>query len=168
MTERMSRDVRRERLLKIMREQFAHAKRPADFSIKKIAGEEGVSEVWVYKLIGEEFEELRSQFVPDPATESTEEKLRRENVELRQRVHEMEQKFEVETMGNYAEAIKIIEAQDEEIRALHGLKRLYEKRLKELGMIVNPESHQENFQEDIPEDGIESANTIDLTEGQSN
>lgn len=146
MTQRMSREVRRERLLVIMRAQFAKAETASDFSVKNIAMEEGVSEVWVYQLIGEEFESLRGELLSRRPAETPEDSLRRENTELRRRVRDLEEKLKIEMTGDYAAAIKIIEAQDEELRALNGLLRLYKKRLAEHGLLVNLDDVQTNSQ----------------------
>jgi hypothetical protein len=144
MTQRMNKEVRRERLLVIMRAHYAQAETISDFSVKNIATEEGVSEVWMYQLIGEEFEALRRKLLSKPPAETPEDKLRRENAQLRCRVSDLEEMFQIEITGDYAEAIKIIEAQDEEIRALNGLLRLYKKRLAEHGLLVELGDNETN------------------------
>lgn len=137
MTQRMSKEQRRGQLLGITRTMFSQAKGLSDFTAKKIAEEAKVSEVWVYRLVGEEFSALRQILGNADKTSATKEqkllrenhRLRHERDELRRSLSELKSEHTAELQGDYAEAIKVIEAQDEEIRGLRGLIALYEKRL---------------------------------------
>lgn len=129
---------RREQLLEVMRALYKRAKSQADFTAQLIADEAMVSVVWVYKLIGAEFKELRRSLKKTPPrSKSNESRLREENRDLRRRIREMENRYKVEVRNDYSGAIRHIEAQDEEIRVLRGRVKLLEWQLREAQVLVD-------------------------------
>ena len=97
---RMSELERRSQLERIMYALFVSAKVQKDFTAKLIAAEAGVSEVYVYNIIGEEFKQLRAK-LPGPRR-SPDTVL----AELRQKLTDWERQFR-ELKDKYEEAIKM-------------------------------------------------------------
>jgi transcription elongation GreA/GreB family factor len=139
MKERLSKEKRREQLLRIMGSHYEQAQSLADFSVDKISLESGVSKVLVYRLVGDEYKAMRSSLTsPESSTESGEHSLSQENALLRQRLSELTIKYKEYIESDMAGAIRHIEAQDKEIRTLRHRVELLERRLKEAGMFVTP------------------------------
>jgi hypothetical protein len=133
---RLSRALRREQLLGIMRELFAGASTPAEFTAGAIADAAGVSSVLVYRVIGVEFRELRGSLEGIRRAPGTEAKLRREIETLRRENRELKSSRKIAEGKEIAAAHELIEEQDEEIRRLCGRVELLEQRLKERETVV--------------------------------
>jgi len=136
-TKRMSRAKRREQLLGIMRTRYAGAISQAEFTAELIAADAGVSSVWVYELIGDEFMELRGTLEGGrraPSTVTAE--LRAENKMLLRENRELKAQRKTDTERELAEAYQIIEEQDDLIRRLKSRNELLEERLKGQGTVV--------------------------------
>lgn len=161
---RMSRTERRDQLLRIMHSQYRKAKDRSDFNAETISDEAGVSEVLVYRLIGEEFKSLRSQLKkPSSTSKKGAARLRRENNGLRRQAVALEDKYKVNNDKDYAEAIRHIEAQDEEIRMLRGRVRLLEERLQEKMVVIEIPSSE--IEQRRTEGAVEESNQNGEDEG---
>jgi len=139
MIQRMPSSERQSLLKQIMHELHEKATTQADFTADAIAKKGEVSVVLVYRLVGTEFKELRSQ-LPGPRRSPNDINriLRRENKELRKQVCELNAQKKTAESQDIADAINIIESQDEEIRLLKGRIALLEQRLEESETIILP------------------------------
>jgi AraC-like DNA-binding protein len=136
-TKRLSSAERREQLLGIMRKRYAGASCQAEFTAELIAADAGVSSVLVYRLIGDEFMELRGTLAGGrrpPSTVVAE--LRAENKRLQRENRELKVQRKTDTERELAEAYQLIEEQDELIRGLESRNKLLEERLKGQGTVV--------------------------------
>lgn len=134
---RMKSGERRERLLKIMEGLHSRARTQADFTAQMVAEVEGVSATLVYRLVGEEFKELRGRLPGrrrSPSSVNAE--LRLENERLRERIRQLEAERESEIRSAIAGANEIFERLDEDNRRWRGRCEMLEKRLKEKGFVV--------------------------------
>lgn len=132
MRKRMNRSKRREHLLQIMNTIHKQATTQDDFTAEGIAKEAAISSVWLYKLVGLEFQELRSQLPGSRRTvNETISNLRSENAELRKQLEELRTKSTAILEEELAGGIFMIERLDEENRVLHSQLTLLRKRLEE-------------------------------------
>lgn len=141
---RMPSEKRREQLLQLMQELFKKARTQSDFTAKKIAGEAGVSVVLLYRLVGGDFKELRSQLEGarrPPATVIG--KLKTQIKELRRQVRELKAKLKAAALAEIAEAIRLIERLDEENRMLRSEVKMLRRRLAESEAIIVPPTSAE-------------------------
>lgn len=137
MKERMSSDKRREQLLQVMGAMFEKAHTQADFTAKKVVDEAGVSAVLLYRLVGEKFKELRSQLDGPRRPKGTViAKLKAQVKELRRQVRELKARLKAATLGEIAEAIRMIEGLDEENRMLRSEVKMLRRRLAEGEVVV--------------------------------
>ena len=91
----MSREDRRDQLLRIMTMRYAEARSQAEFTASSLACEAGVSAVWFYALVGEQFRRLRSTLPgPTPPAETLLATLKTEVLELRGLLKELKAKYE--------------------------------------------------------------------------
>lgn len=137
MKKRMTSDKRREQLLKIMRGLFEKAHTQSDFTARKIAGEVSVSVVLFYRLVGDEFKELRSQLEgPRRPAQTVIGKLKGQIRELRKQVRELKARLKTAALAEIAEAIRFIERLDEENRMLRSEVKMLRRRLAENEVII--------------------------------
>lgn len=137
MKQRMSKSERKEQLLQVMNLVYEKAEDQSQFTAGIIADRGGVSTVLVYRRIGSEFKELRSTLPGIRRSPQTvESQLRQKNATLERDLEESKDKYKAELSGDYANAIRHIEALDEENRILRGRVSILEKRLKEAGLVV--------------------------------
>jgi|SRR5437588_2013778 len=130
---------RREILLRIMDEVYAKAKSQAEFTAAIIAEKAEVTTVYVYRLIGPKFKELRAELNGPRRSPNTEiNKLRRENKKLRREVRDLKAERRTTVIDDLSEAMNIMECQDEENRMLRARIKMLEERLKEKEIIVIP------------------------------
>jgi hypothetical protein len=133
----MTSEERREQLLKVMREMFKRASSQSDFTAVKIAGAAGVSVVLFYRLVGDEFKELRSQLEgPRRPVQTVISKLKGRVRELRREVRELKARLKAAALGEVAEAIKFIERLDEENRMLRSEVKMLRRRMAESEVVI--------------------------------
>jgi polyhydroxyalkanoate synthesis regulator phasin len=137
MQSRMSSEKRREQLLRVMKELFRKARTQEDFTAAKVAGEAGVSVVLLYRLVGSEFKEMRSQLEgPRRPVQTVISKLKGRIRELRREVRELKARLKAAALGEVAEAIKFIERLDEENRMLRSEVKMLRRRMAESGVVI--------------------------------
>ncbi len=136
MTQRMSATERQAQLLTIMQEMHAKAQSQTDFTAAKIAQAAGISTVMLYRLVGPEFQTLRSE-LPGSQRPSDEvmRTLRLENAELRRQLREAREKLRTTAVEELDEAIRLMERLEEENLQLRGEVKLLRKRLQEGGNV---------------------------------
>jgi 3-methyladenine DNA glycosylase AlkC len=134
---RMGREERRDQLLRILTMRYAEARSHAEFTASSLAHEAGVSAVWFYALVGEQFRRLRSKLpCPAPPAETLLTKLNKEVMELRDLLKELKAKYEMIIKEKLAEAIRHIELLDNENRMLREKLAVFEKRLSDEKLII--------------------------------
>lgn len=169
MSERMTKAARRAQLLHVMSSLYEQAKCRGDFTAERIAEAAGrISAVWVYRLVGAEYKELRSRLEGShPSPGGNERKLRGEVVELRRRLRELEAKFKAEVTGDLSAAIRHIEAQDEQIRSLEGLVKALKSRLRAAGheaCVTQTSYTRINEPSEVPTDPSDSSDICGLSD----
>jgi hypothetical protein len=99
-----------------MRELYAGAATPHDFTVKKIAAKAGVTTVYVYSLAGTAFQEMKSQL---PPSGSSPQKTSAKELHKKIRILEKELR-EAKAPKEYAlsELIEVNEELDQENRVL--------------------------------------------------
>jgi len=132
---RMTKEDRRDQLLAIIQAKFRIAHTRDDFKADAIAEEAGVSVVWLYELVGEEYIRLRDKLPGGPSREGLVAGLRREIRELRRKLRELKEGYKTSLRQKLDEAIRHIELLDGENRMLRERVADLEKRLNE-GKIV--------------------------------
>ena len=136
MTQRMSGIERRAQLLTIMQEMHAKAQSQADFTAAKIAQAAGISTVMFYRLIGPEFQTLRSELPGSRRpTDEVMRTLRLENTDLRRQLREAREKLRTTAVEELDEAIRLMERLEEENLQLRSEVKLLRKRLQEGGNV---------------------------------
>ena len=102
----------------------------AEFKAQPLARESGVSVVWFYELVGEEYRKMRAS-LPDTPTVNDESaiSLRREVKRLRDELRGLKAKYEEEVRAKLAKAIRHIELLDGENRMLREKVARLESRL---------------------------------------
>lgn len=125
----------------ILRRRFARARSQKDFTAGSLASEGGVSAVWFYKLVGDQFLKLRAR-LPGPITSSDAlvVKLRKEVARLRAQLRDLKAKYESSIKEKLAAAIRHIESLDEENRMLREEVAYLQKRLNESRVVITPDS----------------------------
>jgi AraC-like DNA-binding protein len=94
MSKRMSKAERLEQLQSIMYEHHEKALSQADLCAELIATEAGVSPVYFYRLVGEEYKKLRYE-LPGPRYSSKSiNRMSRQNKKLQERLKELKAKYE--------------------------------------------------------------------------
>ena len=133
----MDREERRDQLFRLLRRRYAEARSQGDFTAASLAREAGVSAVWFYALVGDQFRRLRVQ-LPGSITsaESLVARLRRKIAELQGKVKELNAKYELRIQENIAGAIRHIELLDDEIRVLRERVAALEKRLADGRLVI--------------------------------
>jgi hypothetical protein len=136
----MDREERRDQLFRLLRRRYGEAHSQADFTAASLACEAGVSAVWLYALVGEQFRRLRAQ-LPGPITsaESPVSRLRREIAELQGKLKELNAKYEFRIQENIAGAIRHIELLDGENRMLRERVAALEKQLADGKLVITIE-----------------------------
>lgn len=136
----MDREERRDQLFRLLRRRRGEAHSQADFTAASLACEGGVSAVWFYALVGEQFRRLRAQ-LPGPITsaESLVGRLRREITELQGKLKELNTKYECYIQENIAGAIRHIELLDGENRMLRERVAALEKQLADGKSVITVE-----------------------------
>ena len=137
MGQRLKAGERRESVLQVMREMHAGAKSQEDFTAAKVAGRAGISVVWLYRLAGEEFRELRAQLEGSRRPkESVIKKLKRQISSLRREVRELKAKLKAAAREQIIEAIRTIELLDAENRMLRAEVKTLREQLAECEVIT--------------------------------
>ena len=116
---RLSKADRKEQLSGLLRARHARAKSQKDFTAASLASEGGVSAVWFYELVGDQFIILRAT-LPGPITsdETLVAKLRKEIELLRIQLREFKARHEASIKEKLAGAISHIELLEKENRML--------------------------------------------------
>jgi AraC-like DNA-binding protein len=136
MKQRMRVDERRRVVLKIMREMHANVNNQEDFTALKVAKKAGISVVWLYRLVGKEFSELRSLLEgPRHPTGTVISKLKNQITSLRKEVRELKAKLKAAASEQLTEAIRMIELLDAENRMLRAEVKMLRQRLAESEVI---------------------------------
>lgn len=137
MSERMSKDDRRDQLSHILQSRYAEALTKADFTAESVSREAGVSVVWMYRLVGNQFKRLRSTLPGDTSGDETPiEKLKHEVERLRGELREAKVKYKASLNGKVAEAIRHIELLDAENRMLREAIATMQERLKGSKLVI--------------------------------
>lgn len=128
----MRRSERRAQLLRLLRLRRERAGCAAEFRASRLAREMGISVVWFYALVGEEFKRLRSELPGGPdRDEDSVVGLRREVEQLSSQLRGLKAKYADRLRAKLAGAVRHIELLDRENRMLrekvaHLEHRLYE------------------------------------------
>lgn len=132
----MKSDERREAALKIMREFHAGVARQEDFTARIVAQKAGISVVWLYRLVGQEFCELRSQLEgPRHPKETVINRLKKQISALRKEVLQLKAKLKHAAADQISQAIRLIELLDSENRMLRSEVKMLRERLAESEVI---------------------------------
>jgi FtsZ-binding cell division protein ZapB len=128
----MRRVERRAQLLRLLCERRELAGCTAEFRASQLAREVGISAVWFYVLVGEEFKRLRTELANGPSSEEDSvEGLRREVGQLRAQLRREKKKYADRLRSKLAAAIGHIELLDRENRMLREKIVALEGRLSE-------------------------------------
>jgi hypothetical protein len=134
----MNRTERRNHILQIMDDLYAEAKDSKDFTMETIAKRGGVSKVWAYRLIGLEYRKLRVKLRKRSDASNKLKRLRsQKNADKSLQLQNIKT-YEAESASDLSATIKCIELLDEQNRGLHGLVKIYQRRLKEAGLVIEP------------------------------
>ena len=141
MSARPGKEDTKDQLSSILQRRFAHAQHQKDFTAASLASEGGVSAVWFYELVGDEFIKLRAQ-LPGPivSRDTLVTKLRKKVTGLRTELRELKAKYEASIKEKLAAAIRHIERLDEENRVLREEVAYLKKRLGEGKIVIFPDS----------------------------
>lgn len=145
MSARPGKEDTKDHLSSILQRRFAHAQHQKDFTAASLATEGGVSVVWFYELVGDEFIKLRAR-LPGPivSRNTLVTKLRKRVAGLRTQLRELKAKYEASIKEKLAAAIRHIESLDAENRMLRERVAYLEKRLGEGKVVIFPNSQQES------------------------
>jgi hypothetical protein len=137
MRERLGKSERRNHLSRVLLIRHAEAQSQEEFTAASLACEAGVSRVWFYTLVGEEFKNLRAS-LPGRVTsgETLVAKLRKDIVGLRTQLKDLKAKYEASIKEKLAEAIRHIELLDKENRMLRETVAALEKRLGDNKLVI--------------------------------
>ena len=136
---RMRKSARRKQLLGIMRRLYASATTQADFTVPLIAARAKVSCVWVYRMIGTEFKELRGKLLgPRRSPSSVEQRLRAENRTLRIENRSFRAQRRAEEAVEMKEAILLSEEMESQIIRLQSRVKRLERRPSEYVVVQLP------------------------------
>jgi len=141
---RSGKEDTKDHLSSILQRRFAQARCQKDFTAASLASEGGVSAVWFYKLVSDQFIKLRAS-LPGSITSSDTlvTKLRKEVAGLRTQLRELKAKYEASIKEKLAAAIRHIERLDEENRMLREEVAYLKKRLGEGKIVIFSDSKQE-------------------------
>lgn len=129
---RLRRSERRDQMLRLLNLRWEKAGCAAEFRAQLLAGELGISVVWFYVLVGEEYRRLRASLPGAPAiNDDSITGLRREVERLRDELRKLKAKYEEKLRAKLAKAIRHIELLDSENRMLREKVALLESRLYE-------------------------------------
>lgn len=137
MGERMSREDRRDQLINIMQSKYQDAKTTADFKAEDIASAAKISVVWVYKLVGTEYANLREGIPGSSPKKNQVSELKRKNRELLRQINEMNERRRESFGAMLEEAISQIELLDSENRMLREDNHKLRTRLTQSSLIFN-------------------------------
>lgn len=131
----------KDHLSSILQRRFAQAQSQKDYTAASLASEGGVSAVWFYHLVGDQFIKLRAR-LPGPITSSDTlvTKLRKEVARLRAQLRDLKARYESSIKEKLAAAIRHIELLDEENRMLREEVAHLRKRLNESKVVITPDS----------------------------
>ncbi len=128
----MRRSERRDQLLRMLKLRWERAGCAAEFRAQPLSRELGISVVWFYALVGEEYRRLRASLPGAPAVnDDSVISLRREVKRLRDELRKLKAKYEEKLRATLAKAIRHIELLDSENRMLREKVALLESRLYE-------------------------------------
>lgn len=128
----MRRSERRDQMLRHLNLRWERAGSAAEFRAQLLAHELGISVVWFYALVGEEYRRLRESLPGAPAVhDDSVTSLRREVERLRVEQRKLKVKYEEKLRAKLAKAIRHIELLDSENRMLREKVALLEGRLYE-------------------------------------
>lgn len=129
----MRRSERRDQLLRHLSLKRERADCAEEFRAPLLARESGVSVVWFYRLVGEEYRSMRASLPGAPAVnEDSVISLRREVGRLRTQLRGLKARYEEKLRAKLAKAIKHIELLDRENRFLREKVTQLEERLNEI------------------------------------
>lgn len=128
----MSRSERRDHLLSLLRLRRERAGCAAEFRAEPLAREVGISVVWFYALVGEEFKRLRSDLPGRPAGDEDSVKgLRGEVRQLRAQLRGVKATYAERLRAKLGRAVQHIELLDRENRMLRDTIVALKRRLNE-------------------------------------
>ena len=128
----MRRAERRDQLLHMLNLRWERAGCADEFKAQPLARELGVSVVWFYALVGEEYRRMRASLPGALAVNADSvTSLRREVKRLRDELRGLKAKYEEKLRAKLAKAIRHIELLDSENRLLREKVALLESRLNE-------------------------------------
>jgi hypothetical protein len=131
---------RKHEVLRVMHEIYAKAHTQDDFTATKIARVISISTVWFYRLVGQEFIELRSQLPGSrKPKEATIGKLKKLIKELRAQIRTLNTRLKNAAFEETAEAIRMIERLDDENRSLRADVVLLRRRLDQREQVIIPQ-----------------------------
>jgi hypothetical protein len=161
MAARMKSRDRRQQLITIMNEKYRPDLTQSEFTSEMIAKEANVSATMLYRLIGEEFKELRAT-LPGPrrSPRTVENDLRRIIKELMERVRQLEEELKASRNGKAIEETEMYEGMEAENRMLRGRVKILERRLKESELVIIPETEDEIENEDSAAEYAFAANGL--------
>jgi len=134
---RMTRAERQVQLLRIMYSLHRKAKSQKEFTVAIIARMAGVSTVWVYRCVYDEYQILRAELDgPRRSALDEEQELQQRIVNLESQLHQLKERYKAEIQGDVSSAIRHIEALDDEVRRLREYITWLETRLKDAGLYV--------------------------------
>lgn len=134
---------RKNEVLRVMHEMHAKARTQDDFTAAKVARAADISIVYLYRLTGREFIELRSQLSgPRKPKETTIRKLKMLIKELRAQIRKLNTRLKNAAFEEIAEAIRMIERLDDENRSLRADVMSLRRRFNQREQVVIPH-HQD-------------------------
>ena len=136
--QRKTAEERKEHVLAVMQEVRAQVTSQREFTAERIAAEAGISKVWLYHIVGEEFSALRAQLPGSRKTRGEElAALRQENTQLRLELEKAQEEARLAVSTALKKAFVMLEQWEQENLELRGHIRLLTRRMEQEGGYVD-------------------------------